>query len=137
MISQLPMFKNVKELYELSNERDRVNSHDLSCLCHDLATFDLDISLTYEEFYADLNSKFNNHPLIIALKEEVRKNPRQSLNYGSVVRWITENTTTVPTPLSWELKEKQLVNNLYEWICFFDPIFVVERPNYSEILKIK
>ena len=42
------------------------------------------------------------------------------MGYGQVVRWLQANTTTVPTPLSREIKDKQIVNNLNNWIIYFD-----------------
>jgi hypothetical protein len=56
------------------------------------------------------------------------------MSYGTVVRWIQANTTTVPTPMSWEIKKDQIVNNLYEWIITFDDSFSWDKPNHSQIL---
>lgn len=134
LISELPMFKNVKGLFQAAQNIDGLSSLDKQCVSHDLATFDLSISKSEEEFYSELKQVFNNHKFIVKLKERIKEDRRSSLNYGGVVRWITENTTTVPTPISWELKEQQVVNILYEWICFFDSDFVVERPRHSEVI---
>ena len=95
-------------------------------------------NLSEEIFYSTLKENFNTHPFIIKLKEVIKSDTRDSLSYGSVVRWIQDNTTTVPTPRSWELKKDQIVNILYEWICFFDDDFRVEIPGKrSEVILYK
>lgn len=134
LISELPMYKDVKGLYKAAKNIDELSPLDRRCVSHDLATFDLSISKSEEEFYTDLKQVFNNHKFIVKLKARIKEDRRSSLNYGGVVRWITENTTTVPTPISWELKEKQVVNILYKWICFLDSDYVVERPGHSEVI---
>lgn len=134
LISELPMFKDVKGLYQAAQDIDGLSPIDRQCVSHDLATYDISISKSEEEFFSELKQVFNNHKFIVKLKARIKEDRRSSLNYGGVVRWITENTTTVPTPISWELKEQQVVNILYEWICFFDSDFVVERPRHSEVI---
>jgi hypothetical protein len=134
LISQLPMFKDVKGLYQAAQNINGLSPIDRQCISHDLATYDLSISKSEEEFYSELKHIFNNHKFIVKLKARIKEDRRSSLNYGGIVRWITENTTTVPTPISWELKEQQVVNILYNWICFFDSDFVVERPRHSEVI---
>ena len=84
--------------------------------------------------YSTLKENFNTHLFIIKLKEVIKSDTRQSLSYGSVVRWIQDNTTTVPTPRSWELKQEQIVNILYEWICFFDTDYTWKRPSHSQVI---
>lgn len=134
LISELPMYRDVKGLYRAAKNIDELSPLDRRCVSHDLATYDLSISKSEEEFYSELKQVFNNHKFIVNLKARIKEDRKSSLNYGGVVRWITENTTTVPTPISWELKEQQVVNILYEWICFFDSDFVVERPRHSEVI---
>ena len=137
LMSELPMFMKVESLYDSAKDISSLNILERKCISHDIATYNLDFRESKEQFYSNLKNTFNLHPFIIKLKEEVKMTHRQSLNYGGVVRWISENTTTVPTPISWELKQKEVVNILYKWICFFDSDFVVERPNYSEVLFYK
>ena len=136
LISELPMYRDVKGLYQAAKNIDELSPLDRRCVSHDLATYDLSISKNEEQFYSDLRQVFNSHKFIVGLKTRIKEDRRgkRSLHYGGVVRWITENTTTVPTPISWELKEQQVVNILYEWICFLDSDFVVERPGHSEII---
>jgi hypothetical protein len=85
-------------------------------------------------FKIELKDKFNSHPFIIALKEHIKSEPTQSLRYGGVVDWVKNNTTTVPTPRSWELKQDQIVNILYTWICDFDEDYTWDRPNHSQVI---
>lgn len=136
LISELPMYRDVKGLYQAAKNIDELSPLDRRCVSHDLATYDLSISKNEEQFYSDLRQVFNSHKFIVGLKTRIKEDRRgkRSLHYGGVVRWITENTTTVPTPISWELKKQQVVNILYEWICFLDSDFVVERPGHSEII---
>lgn len=136
LISELPMYRDVKGLYQAAKNIDELSPLDRRCVSHDLATYDLSISKNEEQFYSDLRQVFNSHKFIVGLKKRIKEDRRgkRSLHYGGVVRWITENTTTVPTPISWELKKQQIVNILYEWICFLDSEFVVERPGHSEII---
>ena len=134
LLSQLPMYNQVDKIYEVSKNSESIEGEDLDSLLHDIALFNLNVSLSRDEFMLDLTNKFNNHPFILALKEQIKSEPRQSLGYGRVINWIQDNTTTVPTPRSWELKQKQIVNILYEWICYFDDEFSWERPNHSQVI---
>ena len=97
-----------------------LNKEEMSYLIHDMALYDIPNGLSESIFISHIKEKFNTHPFILELKNYINHSDRQSLNYGSVVRWIQNNTTTVPTPRSWEIKQEQIVNILYEWICFFD-----------------
>jgi hypothetical protein len=134
LISELPMFMDVQNIYSATIDLLSLDSIERKCLAHDIATYGLDPSLSSVDFYDKLRETFNRHPFVLALKEQVKKDRRKSLSYGVVVDWIKKNTTTVPTPISWELKEKQVVNILYNWICYFDQDYTVERPGYSEVL---
>ena len=134
LISELPTYNQIEQLYDKANNIDSISGIDRKCISHDLATYSVDLEMSKNDFYNKLKDTVNSHPFIQALKKEIISSQRKSMNYGSVVRWITENTTTVPTPISWELKEKQVVNTLYKWICFFDEKFTVERPRHSEII---
>ncbi len=137
LISELPMFLNISDLYESVINIDIINDLDKKCVAHDMVTYGLDINSSKEKFYSQLSSVFNSHPFIKKLKNQVISNQRKSMGYGQVVKWISENTTTVPTPISWELKQKKVVNILYEWICFFDKDFIWETPRHSQVLFYK
>jgi len=137
LISQLPTFKKVELLYEAAKNASVLTPLEKKCVSHDLAIYDINIDQAKEDFYKSLGKSFNKHPFIVSFKEKIVSNSRRSLNYGSVVKWITKKTTTVPSPISWELKKEQVVNTLYSWVCFFDQNFMVEKPNYSEVIRYK
>ena len=134
LISELPAYNEIDQLYDKAMNINSISDIDRKCISHDIATYRVDLDISKKGFYDELKKIINSHPFILALKNKIINSQRQSMNYGSVVRWITENTTTVPTPISWELKEKQVVNTLYKWICYFDKNFTVERPRHSEII---
>ena len=137
LISQLPMSFNIFNLYKSYLKPELLSEEDKNCLAHDLVLYDIPDYLLKDEFYSTLKMNFNKHPFVIALKDYIKKQEGQSLRYGrgGVVDWIQDKTTTVPTPRSWELKKDQIVNILYEWICFFDKDYVVEVPGRrSEVI---
>ena len=139
LISQLPMSKDFKLLYDyyLNSRYDTVE--DQNCFIHDLVLFDIvSPGLTYDDFVSHLKINFNKHEFVLKLKEFIKTQPGESLRYGGVVEWIKQNTTTVPTPLSWELKEQEIVNILYYWITSFDSDFTTSVPGRkSEVIFYK
>lgn len=134
LISQLPMSLSPDDLYEVAINSEDYDYLEKNCAAHDIAIFDIDPFQEYPSFKLKLKDKFNSHPFIKALKEHIKAQANQSLRYGGVVEWIKENTTTVPTPRSWELKREQIVNILYTWICDFDEEFTWDTPNYSQVI---
>lgn len=138
LLSQLPMCKSPDDLYEVSiNSRD-FNIIDQNFAAHDIALFGIEPFKEFSLFKIELREKFNSHPFIIALKEHIQSEPTQSLRYGGVVDWIRYNTTTVPTPRSWELKQDQIVNILYTWICEFDDSYSWDIPGArSQVIYYK
>lgn len=135
LLSQLPMSASPDDFYEVAINSEDYDSLEQNCAAHDIAMFGIDLSHEYPTFKLKLKDKFNSHPFIIALKEHIKAQATQSLRYGSVVEWIQNNTTTVPTPRSWELKQDQIVNILYTWICEFDEKFTWNIPGKrSEVI---
>ncbi|MEQ8470612.1 MAG: hypothetical protein RIC35_05480 [Marinoscillum sp.] len=134
LLSALPMTSTVKTLVEIYCGNSDYGEEEMNCAAHDLALYKVPLRLGRGEFIEHLDRAFNKHPFVMALKGHIESLPKQSLNYGGVVRWIQENTTTVPTPRPWELKQKQLVNVLYDWICEFDGAFYWDRPNHSQVI---
>ena len=137
LLSQLPMSLNISNLYNAYVNPDSLLEEDINCLIHDIVLYKIPDNLLKDEFYSKLKINFNKHPFVIALKDYIKEQEGQSLRYGrgGVVDWIQDKTTTVPTPRSWELKKDQIVNILYEWICFFDKDYVVEVPGRrSEVI---
>jgi hypothetical protein len=137
LLSQLPMSKSPDDLYEVAINSEDFDSLEQNCAAHDIALFKIDPFEEYPNFKLKLKDKFNSDPFITALKEHIKAQTTQSLRYGGVVEWIQNNTTTVPTPRSWELKRKQIVNILYTWICEFDEKFTWDTPNHSQIIYFK
>jgi hypothetical protein len=135
LLSDLPMSRTVLDLFNTYSSPETSSNEDLIYAGHDLALYDLPNGLSRLNFEKTLQFKFNSHPFILALKQKITN--EGSMNYGSVVRWIQKNTTTVPTPRSWEMKKELIVNILYEWICYFDNDFSWSRPNYSEVIYYK
>ncbi|USQ03156.1 hypothetical protein [Aquirufa antheringensis] len=136
LISQLPMTESPLILFENINDLSGLNEEEFRIISHDMVLFDLKPNMLEAEFYVHLRSQFNNHPFVVKLKDFVKSRPNCSIHYGGCVTWIQENTTTVPTPRSWELKKQYIINNLYEWVCFFDLEFSYEVPSggHSQIL---
>lgn len=134
LLSQLPMSKSPDDLYEVAIHSEDFDTKEQVFAAHDIALFGIDAFQNYSLFKIELKEKFNLHPFIISLKEYIKSQPTQSLHYGGVVNWIKNNTTTVPTPRSWELKQDQIVNILYTWICEFDEKYSWNTPNHSQVI---
>ena len=137
LISQLPMFQNIDEIQTAYSNPESLSMLDKKCLLHDLCNYEIELGLPEEEMLAKLNKAFNAHPFIVSLKEEIRSYDRESMSYGRVVNWIKNNTTTVPTPRSWEVKQELIVNILFDWICYFDDHYSWGRPNYSQVIQYR
>lgn len=140
LISQLPISSSPDDLYKYySGEIDG----DLAeqCAAHDLSIYKIGEGLSKAEFMSALSDVFNSHEFIVAFKNAVKnsvnsRNPERngSMSFGMVRVWFKENTTTVPTPIAWELTEN--VQILYRWICFFDDDFEVVQPGRrSEVIR--
>ena len=137
LLSNLPMTESVEELYEGYCSPSNLDMNEINYVSHDIALYNIPKNLDEFSFHNYVKKTFNLHPFIIKLKEHIKVLPRQSLNYGGVVRWIQENTTTVPTPRAWEIKQDIIVNTLYTWICTLDDEFTWETPNFSQVIKYK
>src|SRR5690554_1624400 len=134
LISNLPMSESVEILFKGYKNPDELKVEDFNFIAHDMALYEIPQDLDYNSFHTYLKSVFNAHPFILKLKEYIKNTPDQSLRYGGVVRWIQDNTTTVPTPRSWEIKRDVIVNILYSWICDLDDDFKWSAPNYSQVI---
>jgi hypothetical protein len=136
LISQLPMTESPLILFEKMKDLLDLNEDELRTISHDMVLFNLKSDFSEAEFYVHLSDQFNNHPFVIKFKDFVKSRPNSSIHYGGCVNWIQENTTTVPTPRSWEMKKQFIINNLYNWECFFDLEFSFEVPigGHSQIL---
>lgn len=136
MLDQLPM-SSVRSFIDNYYKVASLSKLEKDCLIHDLSLYNIELNLDEDELIKELKSEFNRHPFIISLKNAIRSNDRKSMGYGQVVRWIIDNTTTTPTPRSWELKQKQIVNILYDWICFFDDDFYCYTPRHSQVIAFR
>jgi hypothetical protein len=134
LLSQLPMTASPKLLLEILTNPNTFSLDDQLKAAHDKALYDVNIEEDPNEVYLQLKERFNNKAIIRKLKTDIMESPRNSMGYGQVVRWIQDNTTSVPTPMSWEIKKEQFVNNLYEWICCFDYLFSWDRPSHSQVI---
>ena len=128
LLSSLPMTESVAELYLGYCNPEDLSTEEINYVSHDMALYNIPRNLYKSTFYSHLKVSFNSHPFIVALKEFIKNSPRQSLKYGEVVRWIQNNTTTVPTPRSWEIKREVIVNILYSWICDLDENYYWDIP---------
>jgi hypothetical protein len=128
LLSNLPMTESVEELYEAYCSPDHLDIDEINYVTHDVTLYNIPKELDESGFYNYIQEAFNTHPFIIKLKDCIKNSPRQSLNYGGVVRWIQENTTTVPTPRAWEIKQNIIVNILYSWIYTLDDEFYWNIP---------
>lgn len=136
LISQLPMSKSIESLYEFYKNGKFDTIENQNCFIHDLTLFDIDdFDMTFDSFIIFLTNRFNENIFIKTLKSFIKNERNSSLRYGGVVDWIHENTTTVPTPLNWEIKKMEIVNILYYWITTFDKEFKVTIPGQrSEVI---
>jgi hypothetical protein len=104
---------------------------------HDKALYDVNSKGDPVDLYSQLKEKFNNKPITRKLKIDIMESQRKSMGYGQVVRWLQDNTTSVPTPMSWEIKKEQFVNNLFEWICCLDDDYSWYAPSHTQVVFFK
>jgi hypothetical protein len=135
LLSQLPMINSPELLLEILQNPNDFCSEDQLKASHDKILFNVNIELGHDTAIKNLQDLFNQKAIVLKLKSAIIESHRKSMGYGQVVRWIQENTTSVPTPMSWEIKKEQIVNNLYIWICFFDNRFSWDTPNHSQVIK--
>lgn len=139
LISQLPMTDSPALLAEIYLRKNQPSELEMNCAAHDIALYDIPDNLDKEAFYLHLKNEFNGHPFILKFKQQVKefKHPyleqrNGSMHFGAVTKWFQENTTTVPLPRRFELKE--YINTLYDWIIFFDDHFKWHRPGHSQVI---
>ena len=136
LLTQLPMCNHPELLWEIFFEDRLVHNEELESAAHDMALYDLPTEgVSKDEFFELLRTKFNEKLFTKRLIEFIKK--KEKCWYHDIVSWVTRNCTSVPTPRSWELKEKKIVNILYEWICCFneDVTYTRKYPNGSDIIE--
>ena len=142
LINQLPMTSSPELLYKIYSGEIQ-NELEMDCAAHDLELYRIIIDLSEIEFFDHLKNVFNQHPFIEKFKEAIKlctndRNPDRSgsMQFGAVRRWFSDNTTTVPTPRSFELNN--YIKILYVWICYFDDNYSWKVPGArSEVIYFK
>ena len=141
LINQLPMTTSPELLFEIYSGQVK-DALEMNCAAHDLELYRIQKGLIKSDFFDILKQRFNDHPFILKFKDAIknsvdgynREDRNGSMRFGSVKRWFQENTTTVPTPRSFELND--YVNILYYWICEFDEFYGQGIPGaHSNIIK--
>ena len=124
LINQLPMTSSPELLFSLYEDKN-IDNIESNFAAHDLELYSISKNLHKIHFFNFLKEAFNQHLFIKTFKEAVKnsvnnRNPERnaSMRFGAVRTWFSENTTTVPTPRSFELNS--YVKILYIWICYFD-----------------
>lgn len=137
LLSQLPMTSSPELLLEILQNSNNYSLEDQLKAAHDKALYNIIIEDGIDTSLLKLKTTFNGKAIIEKLKLDIKSQNSQSLRYGGVVDWIKNNTTSVPTPMSWEIKKEQIVNNLYEWICFFDGQYSWDKPRQTQVIFYK
>ena len=141
LINQLPMTTSPELLYEIYCGQIK-GALEMNCAAHDLELYRIRKGLSKSDFFDLLKQTFNNHPFIVKFKAAVKNSIDEynrterngSMTFGAVRRWFQDNTTTVPTPRSFELND--YVNILYYWICHFDECYKYDIPGtHSQVIK--
>jgi len=134
------MTSSPEMLYNIYNGQ-KEDDLEIDCAAHDLELYRIIKGISKTEFFIHLRNAFNHHPFIRTFKEVIKsskneRNPERdgSMQFGAVRRWFSENTTTVPTPRSFELTS--YVQILYCWICFFDNDYNWDVPGeFSQVIR--
>lgn len=142
LINQLPMTSSPELLFNLYKNKNE-DHLEASYAAHDFELYNIPKNINEIDFFNYLKSTFNQHPFIQSFKEAVKtatneRNPERngSMQFGTVTRWFSNNTTTVPTPRSFELNS--YVKVLYTWICYFDEDYSWDVPGErSEVIYFK
>jgi len=124
LITKLPMIDSPILFWELVSGKKKIESIEQeNCLCHDLALYDVNPNENNkDDFFKNLSNNFLNLPFIVAFLKEVNKPPRtnkngdirEGLQFGSVKKWFSENTSTAPAPRPFELTNN--IQIFYSWI---------------------
>ena len=118
----LPAVQSPEKLYEVYQTPDSFKHEEelLSTFVHDLTLYSIASGLDEKEFYKELEQNFKAHPFVQAVASFVKE--CESVHFGKMNDWITENCSDNPTPYRWEIKPT--TNKLYDWLqYFFDEIY--------------
>lgn len=131
LISALPLCESVSQLIDIYCNPKHHSRVDVECMLHDIALYNIPLSVNREEFILLLKKEFFAHPFAKALIKHLTFKKR--LFFGEVKQWIQDNCTNVPTPRRWVLTRN--VQVLFSWIYELgDGKYSRNRPNYSESL---
>jgi hypothetical protein len=142
LINQLPMTSSPELLFDLY--KNKYEDHiEASYAAHDFELYNIPTNINETDFFNFLKLTFNQHPFIMSFKSAIKtaineRNPERnsSMQFGAVRQWFSNNTTTVPTPRSFELNS--YVKVLYAWICYFDESYSWNIPGErSEVIYFK
>ena len=133
-ISQLPQTSHPSLLYEYYCEsKSDYSKEEYNCAIHDLSIYSVEEDLDYDDFMNALAYSFFQHPFIEELINQVKKDG--FIYFGRVKEWIQKRCLDVPVPSRRDLIGVTQV--LYKWIEELgEGKFEVDRPNYSQRLKI-
>ncbi len=138
LLSQLPMTFSPKLVIDsfFQKNNENLSSDEIKYIAHDIILYNLQNLDNNEDIQELLKNNFNSHPFILEFKKFVMNQKRKSIHYGGCVKWLQEHTTSVPIPRSWDLKKDQIINILYNWVCYFDTNFDNDVPEggHSQIL---
>ena len=137
--SNLPQFCPVEKLFDMCQELDSLSSNHREQILHDLAMYDVSLTLSKDEFYRSLAKSFFSEPFIAAFLSAVkcaqirRPEVRPSFGFTESTIWFATNAAVIPAVKRWELKES--VSAVFGWVDFLsNGDFSVERPNHAQVL---
>jgi len=134
LISSLPLTENVEILYQIYLEQGNHDVETINCALHDLAIFNISFGLNYSDFRNQLSFSFFNQEFVKSFLKNLEVNGE--IYFGSAKEWIHKNCEDVPLPRRWEITRN--IQILYRWIIDLgNGKYEVDRPNYSERLRIK
>lgn len=134
LISSLPLTENVEILYKIYLEQGEQDKETVNCALHDLALYKIPFGLNYPDFRNQLSFSFFNQEFVKSFLKNLELNGE--IYFGSAKEWIHKNCEDVPLPRRWEITRN--IQILYRWIVDLgNGKYEVDRPNYSERLRIK
>ena len=134
LISSLPLSENVEILYQIYLEQGEHDKETVNCALHDLALYKIPFGLNYSDFRNQLSFSFFNQEFVKSFLKNLEFNGE--IYFGSAKEWIHKNCEDVPLPRRWEITRN--IQILYRWIIDLgNGKYEVDRPNYSERLRIK
>jgi hypothetical protein len=134
LISSLPLSETVEVLYQIYLEQGDYDLETINCALHDLALFKIPFGLNYSDFRNQLSNSFFNQEFVKSFLKNLEVNGE--IYFGSAKEWIHKNCEDVPLPRRWEITRN--IQILYRWIIDLgNGKYEVDRPNYSERLRIK